>query len=103
MVLGKHDASLGLAACIAFPPYPGRDLPLGRGSLLGRASLSTCGRGGRLRPGVGRAGWANSRVLGLGKGRRRMKYSPHPTLFKSCSLLRGSKRLVIMESQNVLC
>lgn len=31
-VLGKRGASLGPAAPIAFPPYPRRDLPPGRGS-----------------------------------------------------------------------
>lgn len=60
-----------------------------------RRSLLMYELGARLQPSEGRAGWANGPALGLRKGGKRMNYSPHPALFKFCSLLRGSRRLVM--------
>lgn len=84
--LGKRGASLSqlpasLSTMPSQGPSPGPCLPTLRPS---RRSLPGCELGVRLRLDVGTS---NSPGLGLGKGKRRVNYSPHPAFFRSHSFL----------------
>lgn len=81
--LGKRGASLEPAACKPFHHALAGPCP-GPCPGLSRRSLPGCELRVRLQLDVGRA---NSPSLGLGKGKKRVNYSPHPAFFKSHSFL----------------
>lgn len=84
--LGKRGASLEPAACKPFHHAPARTYPraVPPDPPAEQEVTAGCELGVSLQLHVGRS---NSPALGLGKGKRRVSYSPHPASFKSRGFL----------------